>query len=96
MLAESVVRLLPPGIRDQTGWRQAIAVFFRQQATGCVFCPYLGRTTAEGQYMQPLFEAIRMADNRGTEVKGAGFNEIAELFWELIQVQKYGSSIPYW
>jgi superfamily II DNA/RNA helicase len=88
VLAEAAIRSLPREIRDKPAEGRRILCFSDSRQRAAYFAPYLGRTTAETQYMQPLFDAIRIADKRNAG-KGATFTEVADSFWDRVQDQKY-------
>jgi hypothetical protein len=88
VLAETAMRSLPAETGNKPANGRRLLCFSDSRQRAAYFAPYLGRTTAETQYMEPLFRSIRIADER-TSGKGANFNEIADIFLQQVEDQKY-------
>ena len=88
VLAEATIRELPPESPGKPADGRRLLCFSDSRQRAAYFAPYLGRTTAETQYMKPLLDAIRLAVRR-SEGAGASFSEIAEAFAESIRRLDY-------
>jgi ATP-dependent helicase YprA (DUF1998 family) len=87
VLGEAVLRALPPEACDRPADGRRLLCFSDSRQRAAYFAPYLGRTTAETQYMKPLLDAIRIAAERTGG--GASLDEIAEAFWDNIRRQNF-------
>ncbi len=88
VLAETAMRSLPAETANKPADGRRLLCFSDSRQRAAYFAPYLGRTTAETQYMGPLFRSIRIADERSSG-NGANFNEIADVFLQQVEEQKY-------
>ena len=82
------LRALPAEARGKPAGGRRLLCFSDSRQRAAYFAPYLGRTTAETQYMKPLLDAIGMAYGR-TQGEGASFDEVADCFYEAIRRQEY-------
>lgn len=88
VLAEAVVRGLPHEDVSRPAHGRRLLAFSDSRQRAAHFAPYLARTTAESQYMQPLLEAIREAAKASGE-DGASFDDVSERFLKIAQKQSY-------
>ncbi len=88
VLAEATLRALPAEASDRPADGRRLLCFSDSRQRAAYFAPYLGRTTAETQYMKPLLDAIRIAAGRAGG-SGASLDEIADVFWDNIRRQNY-------
>jgi hypothetical protein len=91
VLAEAVVRALPEGEVDKPAHGRRLLAFSDSRQRAAHFAPYLGRTTAETQYMKPLVDAIRnsVAAAAAAGEHGATFDAIADRFLTSAKNQPY-------
>jgi hypothetical protein len=91
VLAEAVVRALPEGDISKPAHGRRLLAFSDSRQRAAHFAPYLGRTTAETQYMKPLVDAIRatVADSTAANEHGATFDAISERFLTFAKKQPY-------
>ncbi len=88
VLAEAVIRALPEEDSKKPAHGRRLLAFSDSRQRAAHFAPYLARTTAETQYMQPLLEAIREAAN-ASGGEGASLDDIADRFLKFAQKQPY-------
>ena len=90
VLAEAVVRALPEDDITKPAHGRRLLAFSDSRQRAAHFAPYLGRTTAETQYMKPLVDAIRFSVNAAGEGEhGATFDAIADCFLTFAKKQPY-------
>lgn len=88
VLAEAVIRALPPDDLTKPGAGRQFLAFSDSRQRAAHFAPYLARTTGETQFFKPLFDAIVRADG-DADGHGATLNEIAQRFTKSAQLQPY-------
>jgi hypothetical protein len=88
VLAEATIRELPPESSGKPADGRRLLCFSDSRQRAAYFAPYLGRTTADTQYMKPLLDAIRLAVKQSGGA-GASFDEIAEAFAENLRGLDY-------
>ena len=88
VLAEAVVRALPEDDVAKPAHGRRLLAFSDSRQRAAHFAPYLGRTTAETQYMKPLVDAIRDTI-AGAGGQGVSFDDVADRFLKVAQKQPY-------
>jgi hypothetical protein len=88
VLAEATIRELPGESAGKPADGRRLLCFSDSRQRAAYFAPYLGRTTAETQYMKPLLDAIHLGVRRSGG-EGASFDEIVDAFAESLRALDY-------
>ncbi|MGE3673693.1 MAG: helicase-related protein [Polyangiaceae bacterium] len=88
MLAEAAVRVLPADNPSKPADGRRLLAFSDSRQRAAHFAPYLARTTAQTQYLKPVYEAIRQTA-RALGGDGAPFDDIAGRFVKNVITQPF-------
>lgn len=88
VIGEGLLRALPAESDGKPAGGRRLLCFSDSRQRAAYFAPYLARTTAETQYMNPLLTAIQTAAAR-TGNAGASLSEVADVFCDLLRRQDY-------